>query len=97
MTAKELKKLNRTKLLKLLLEVQKENESLREEVDALKAQLEDKQIAIRSAGSIAEASLKLSGIFDAAQKAADLYLQNVAPQAADQPRAPRILRSEEEE
>ena len=40
-------------------------------------QLADRSIAISKAGSIAEASLRLSGVFQDAQRAADLYLANV--------------------
>ena len=41
--------------------------------DKLKAELEEKNIKIRKTGSIAEASLKLNGVFEAAQNAADQY------------------------
>lgn len=51
------------------------------EIAALKAQIEDMKasrvIELADAGSIAEASLKLNGVFEAAQKAAEQYLQNV--------------------
>ena len=87
MTEKELHRLKRGELLELLVEQgelvekqQKELDSLREQVKSLNARLEERQIAISQSGSLAEASLKLSGIFEAAQKAADLYLDNVRPQ-----------------
>lgn len=38
---------------------------------------EEKLASASYAGSIAEASLQLSGIFEAAQRAADLYLENI--------------------
>ncbi len=88
MTEKELHRLKRGELLELLVEQgelvqkqQKELDSLREQVKSLNARLEERQIAISQSGSLAEASLKLSGIFEAAQKAADLYLDNVRGQA----------------
>ena len=37
----------------------------------------DRKIRLKQSGSIAEAALRLSGIFEAAQEAADLYLENV--------------------
>ena len=77
MTDKELKKLNRTKLLQMLLEVERENETLRARNAELEEKMSRRELQIASAGSIAEASLKLSGIFEAAQKAADQYLYNV--------------------
>ena len=36
----------------------------------------------RDSGSIAEAALKLNGIFEVAQKAADQYLENVKARAS---------------
>ena len=41
------------------------------------ARLEERRIAIEESGSIAEASLKLTKVFEEAQKAADLYVENV--------------------
>ena len=82
MTDKELKKLNRTKLLQMLLEVERENETLRARNAELEQQMSRRELQIASAGSIAEASLKLSGIFEAAQKAADQYLYNVRRRAS---------------
>ena len=76
MTKKELKRMNRSRLLKLLLEVERENEALRRENEALTQKLEDKTLAISRAGSIAEASLQLNEVFAAAQRAADQYLLN---------------------
>ena len=84
MTDKELKKLNRTKLLQMLLEVERENETLRARNAELEEKMSRRELQIASAGSIAEASLKLSGIFEAAQKAADQYLYNVRRGAAAQ-------------
>ena len=36
-----------------------------------------RRIELEKAGSIAEASLRLNGVFEAAQKAADQYLENL--------------------
>ena len=77
MTSKELKKLNRTELLELLLSKTTEVEKLNSEIFKLQTELEEKNIKMRTTGSIAEASLKLNGVFEAAQKAADQYLESV--------------------
>lgn len=77
MTEKELRKLNRTELLELFLEQCRRNEALEKELNEVKAKLESKEIKIAQSGSIAEASLNLTGIFEEAQKAADLYLANI--------------------
>ena len=77
MTEKELQKLTRQDLLELLLEAERENDSLRAEVESLRAEAEDKQLIMSKVGSIAEASLLLNGVFSAAQAAADQYVMNV--------------------
>lgn len=74
---KELRKLKRGELLNLLLEVTEENEKLRKENMELKEECENKLVLMNNAGSIAEASLKLTKIFEEAQKAANIYLDSV--------------------
>ena len=74
---KTLSKLNRTELLDLLYEQEKRLEDLEKENKELKTQLENRKIAISKVGSIAEASLALTKVFDEAQKAVDRYLDNV--------------------
>ena len=77
MTDNELRKLKRTDLLELLLAQEKENEDLRRQLQEAQDRLEERKLALEEAGSIAEASLRLSGVFEAAQTAADQYLENV--------------------
>ena len=77
MTDKELRKLTRAELLELLLVQSRELDKLNKEVDALQEQLQKREINASRAGSIAEAALQLTGIYEAAQEAADLYLENV--------------------
>lgn len=69
-------------------DLQGQMEGLRAEIERLKAEMEDKDaevaaaresrtIELQEAGSIAEASLRISGVFAEAQKAADTYLENI--------------------
>lgn len=81
MTDKELKRLSRTELLELLVNQVEENEALKAQVSALTAKLEERAIQIEESGSLAEAALKLSGIFSAADEAAERYLENRKRQA----------------
>lgn len=74
---KNLSKLKRSELLEIILAQSEEIERLRAELAQKDAELESKRIAIAESGSIAEASLKLSRIFEDAQKAVDLYVANV--------------------
>jgi len=133
MTDKELKKLGRAELLEMLLQVTKENEGLKEdlntanagclqqkaeleetsnelmaavekiealkselkeayirmeggqaELEELRGKLQDRSIAVEEAGTLAEASMKLNGVFDAAQAAAAQYLDNIKNLSARQ-------------
>lgn len=77
MTERELRKLSRTDLLELLLAQRRENEQLRCILDQTQAQLADRTIKIDKAGSIADASLQLSGIFNAAQDSCKYYMDNI--------------------
>ena len=77
MTEKELMRLKKSELLEIMLAQSKEIDSLRAQLAEAKAKLEDRRIRIQESGSIAEASLKLTQIFEEAQKAADLYVENV--------------------
>ena len=81
---KSLQKLKRAELLELLLEQSRNNDSLKIQLEEkagvigeLKKQLKDRKIDIQSAGTIAEASFKLNGVYDAAEKAAQQYLENL--------------------
>ena len=84
MTEKELLKLNKSEMLEIMLAQSREIDSLMEQLAEAKAELEDRRITIEKAGSLAEASLQLTRIFEEAQKAADLYLDNVKRTAGEQ-------------
>lgn len=77
MTDEELRKLKRADLLELLVAQGKENEALQEKLRQAEAALWDRQIQLDEAGNIAEAALRLSGVFQAAQQASDQYLENI--------------------
>lgn len=77
MNEKELKKLNRKQLLELLLQQTEHADSLQLQLDETKRELENRILQVNEAGSIAEASLELNGVFEAAQAAAQQYLENI--------------------
>ena len=81
MDDKEFRKLRREDLIEIIYQYQRREQRLTQENEMLRAQLEDRRIRMEKTGSIAEAALALSGIFAAAQKAADLYLQSVKEHA----------------
>ena len=77
MTERELRRLSRADLLELLLAQRRENAQLRCMLDQTQSQLADRTIKIDNAGTLAEASLQLSGIFTAAQDACQYYVDNI--------------------
>lgn len=77
MTEKEVRKLSRLQLLEILVEQANEIEQLKTELKETKEQLADRKIVIEQSGSLAEAALRLNGVFEAAQRAADQYLENI--------------------
>ncbi len=70
-------KLRKKAVIELLLQAQKENQALKDELEQLKAKLADKEICIENAGTIAEAAFQMNGVLEAAQAAAQQYLDNV--------------------
>lgn len=83
MKERELRKLSRLDLLELLLRQMEENERLRAELEQVQRQLESRELMIEKAGSIAQASLQISRVFETAQMAADVYLENVRRMARE--------------
>lgn len=77
MTEKELRRLSRADLLEMLIEQSVELQNVREKLAAAEAALASRVIEIDTAGSIAEASMRLNGVFEAAQAACEQYTQNI--------------------
>ena len=82
MTDKELHKLSRKELLEMLLAQAQENEKLTEELQSLQKELSDRRLLQENAGSMAEAALRLNGVFEAADRAARQYLDSIRAMAA---------------
>lgn len=77
MADKGLKGMSRGELLELLIAQMEENEKLQTQLEEAKARLKSRRINIDKAGSIAEASLLLNGVFQSAEDAAAQYLENI--------------------
>ncbi len=83
MNEKDFRKFKRVELYEIMLAQAEEIDDLRAQLAAAKKELKNKRIDIQRSGSIAEASLKLTKIFEEAQKAADLYLSNIKRETGD--------------
>lgn len=73
----DLKKISRKELLELLIEQTERIETLEKELAKANSELQNRKIDIENCGSIAEASLRITGIFNKAQEACDIYKKNV--------------------
>lgn len=76
-TEKDLRRLSRKDLIDIIYELRKQEQVLREELEQARQALDQRDILLAESGSIAEAALKLNHVFEAAQAAADQYLQSV--------------------
>ena len=87
MAKNDLKRMNRVQLTELLLAERHRISELEEEVAALNAKLEEREIKIENAGSIAEASLALNRVFESVEAACRQYMENVERLCADRERS----------
>lgn len=76
MTEKELKHLSRKELIEILIDKTKEINSLEGKIERLEAEANNKRVLIEKSGSMAEAAIKLNGLFEDADKAAKQYIEN---------------------
>ena len=97
MTEKEMKKRSRTDLLRMLIDQGEEMKVLKEELEKAKAEISEREIKLTEAGSIAEAALKINGVFEAAQAASQQYLENVKHLSERQDALARIKERETRE
>lgn len=77
MTEKEFRKLSRAQYLEMMVEQGREIKRLKEELELARKEIEEKEIKIQEAGSIADAALALNDVFGSAQKAADQYIESI--------------------
>jgi hypothetical protein len=64
-------------LIDIIYQMKKNEQQMQDEIASLQEELQERRIRVSVAGSIAEASLQLSGIFTAAQDSCQYYLENV--------------------
>ena len=77
MNEKELRKISRKELLELLLEQANRIVDLEKELADANAKLEDKRIMLNEAGNLAEASLKITDLFQKTMETCKIYSDNI--------------------
>ena len=78
MADRELRRMHRAELIEIIYALKQSEDQLKAQNAALTAQLQDRQLRLESAGSIAQAALELNNVF-----AADDYLHSVQASVAD--------------
>ena len=77
MTDKEFKRLSRYQLIEIIYQLQLKQEELTADNEKLSKAVEDKRIQISEAGNIAKAALEIHNVLQAAQDAAEHYLEEM--------------------
>lgn len=72
-----LRKLSKLQLLELLAEQEKELQELRAQLAQKDKELNERALILEESGSIAEAAIRINGVFEAAQAAAEQYLYSL--------------------
>jgi len=87
----DLKKLKRSELIEIIYRLKKSEQDLQEQNEALQQQLQARELKLEKAGSIAEAAMALTEVFEEAQAAADVYLQEIKAKHAETERECELL------
>ena len=77
MTDKEFKRLSRSQLIEIIYQLQLKQEELTADNEKLSKALADKRLRVSKAGNIAEAALEIHNVMQAAQDAAEHYLEEI--------------------
>ncbi len=77
MKEKDLKHLSRRELLEMLVELSRENDALRQQLDLAQSQLKDRRIRLERCDNLTQASMELNGVYDALKNACDQYLETL--------------------
>jgi cell division septum initiation protein DivIVA len=77
MTDKEFKRLSRSQLIDIIYQLQVKQEELIADNERLSAALDDRRLRVNKVGNIAEAALEIHNVMQAAQDAADHYLEEI--------------------
>ena len=97
MTDRQLRKASRPELLKMLQQCRQENDDLRQRLEQTQSQLQSRQLVVDQSGTLADAALKLSGIFEAAESACQYYTENIRTLSGRQEEICRKMEQESRE
>lgn len=92
MTEQEIRKLSRSELVQLVLDMEQTTDQQRQRIISMERQQRERAANLKKFGSIAESALQVSGVFEAAQQAANMYVE----QALQMREAAELMKQEAE-
>ena len=81
----------------MLQQCRQENDDLRQQLEQTRSQLQSRQLVVDQSGTLANAALKLSGIFEAAESACQYYTENIRTLSGRQEEICRKMEQESRE
>lgn len=97
MAEKELQKLSRAELIEIIYALKISQQQHRKDNEALRQELERRRATVREADSIAEACMKLHGVYDGAEAAAEAYMKDIRAAIPEQEDHSREIREKADE
>ena len=83
MRSRDCRHYSRRELIEIIYELERREEKLERKLEKARTRLKDRTMRMAQAGSLAEASAVIAGLFEAADETAALYLSGVRAQAED--------------
>jgi cell division septum initiation protein DivIVA len=84
MTNKEFKRLSRSQLIDIIYQLQLKQEELTADNERLSKAMADKRLRIGKTGNIAEAALEIHNVMQAAQDAAEHYMEEIQHRVSEE-------------
>ncbi len=81
MRSKDCRHYSRRELIEIIYELERREEKLERKLDRTRAKLKDRTVRMERAGSLAEVASVLSGLFEAADETAAMYLAGARAKA----------------
>ena len=87
MRSKDCRHYSRRELIEIIYELERREERLERKLEKAKAKLKERSERMAQAGTLAEVTAMIAGLFEAADETAALYLTGVKTQAEEARRA----------
>ena len=83
MRSKDCRHYSRRELIEIIYELERREQRLERKLEKARAKMKDRSVRMAQAGSLAEVSAVIAGLFEAADETAALYLTGVRAQAEE--------------